>query len=128
MPRILIIDDDPDFRDMLKMTLLDAGFEVDTASNGWMGLEKFHQSPGDLVISDIIMPVKEGLETIGTLRQSYPNLKILAISGGGRTQGKTSSSKAAIRLGANRFLAKPFLRKTLLSTIRQLLEPERADG
>ena len=84
MAKILVIDDDPSILTMLKKMLEREGYEVDTACNGSEGLDKIEDSPPDLLITDIVMPEKEGMELIFHLRRKKPELKIIAISGGGR--------------------------------------------
>jgi DNA-binding response OmpR family regulator len=119
MIRILLIDDDESFRKMLRMTLQRANYEVVEACNGKEALTLFDSQPTDLVITDLIMPDKEGLETIGELRQSRPDLKIIAMSGGGRINAM-DYLKIAQRIGANRTLAKPFSHAELLRAIEEL--------
>ena len=85
MARILIIDDDEQVRRYLRKILEAQGHEVVAASDGKLGIELCREEPTDLIITDIFMPEKEGLETIGELRRDYPDVKIIAISGGGRT-------------------------------------------
>jgi YesN/AraC family two-component response regulator len=82
MAKILVFDDEPSILLMLKKMLEKAGHEVDVALNGREGMEIFEINKPDLLITDIIMPQKEGLETILELRRKYPELKIIAISGG----------------------------------------------
>ena len=83
MNRILVIDDDAPFRGMLRQVLGREGYEVMEASNGKEGMALFRAEPTDLVISDILMPEQEGLQTIKELRRDFPEVKIIAISGGG---------------------------------------------
>ena len=106
MCRILVIDDEKPIRDLLKKAFERKGYEVDTAENGQVGIELFQKSPADLIITDIIMPVKEGLETITELRRDYPNVKIIAMSGGLR-YGPELNLSAAKTLGANMTFSKP---------------------
>jgi YesN/AraC family two-component response regulator len=82
--RLLVIDDDNLVRAALTDMLQTAGFEVVTASNGRLGLELLDTTPVDAIITDILMPEQEGLETIREARQRFPEIRILAISGGGR--------------------------------------------
>ncbi len=83
MVRILVIDDEPSVLDVLRKILHLEGYEVITAANGEEGLELFRQFPCDLVITDMVMPVKDGLQTILELRKERPDIPVLAISGGG---------------------------------------------
>ncbi len=119
-PRILIIDDDHHILLMVKKMLERAGFEVDLASNGEEGLKLFKKLSVDLVITDIIMPEKEGLETIREMKKLRPDLKIIAMSGGGKVSSKNYLDTAKI-FGATRILAKPFTQKQMVSAVRELL-------
>lgn len=84
MPLILIIDDDDQIREMLRQMLERAGYEVTDAPNGKVAMKLYREQPADLIITDLIMPGKEGIETIIELRRDFPEVKIIAISGGGR--------------------------------------------
>lgn len=118
--RILIIDDDEQMRDLLYKTMQWAGFEVMAAENGRQGQQLFEELPADLIITDLIMPEQEGLETIRILKQNDPAVKIIAISGGGRI-GPEAYLPAAKELGADRVFSKPFDIKELVTTVRELL-------
>ncbi len=120
MKRILIIDDDDQFREMLYYMLQRAGFDVEEAADGDKGISLQQKHPFDLVITDIIMPNKEGIGTIIELRKDYPNLKIIAISGGGRVVPNEYLDYAK-KLGAHLTLSKPFERKELIDAINGLL-------
>lgn len=120
MKNILVMDDDGVFRQILKMRLEEAGYRVFDAGDGIKGLRLFNAEPIDLAIIDIIMPGKEGIETIGELRRDYPGVKIIAISGGGRINGE-NYLRAARLCGADRTFQKPFKREELLQAIRELL-------
>ena len=119
MIKILIIDDDEPFRTMLRITLEKADYEVQTAKDGREGIEAFQESPADLVITDLIMPEKEGIETMLELQRTHPGLKLIAMSGGG-WYGTDIDFDMARKLGA-RTLDKPFALKELLATIDELL-------
>jgi len=121
MKRILIIDDDYHILMMIKKILERAGFEVELALNGNEGLELFKQTPVDLVICDIIMPEKEGLETIREMKRLSPDMKILAMSGGGRASSDIYLNTARA-FGAARTMGKPFSQKQMVSTVRELLD------
>jgi YesN/AraC family two-component response regulator len=120
MAKILIIDDDPSILTMLKRMLEKAGYEVDIANNGSEGLEKIECCPPDLLVTDIVMPEKEGLELIFYLRRKNPGLKIVAISGGGRFnyEGYLTSAKL---LGADLTFQKPFVHKEFIQAISDLI-------
>jgi DNA-binding NtrC family response regulator len=83
MVRILIIDDEPSIIEVLRKILQFEGYDVATAANGEEGLELFRQTPCDLVITDMVMPAKDGLQTILDLRKEKPDLPVIAMSGGG---------------------------------------------
>ncbi len=128
MPRILIIDDEEQFRTMLRITLEQAGYETIAAADGREGLAAVMvSSPVDLVVTDLIVPGKEGLETIPELRREFPALKIVAISGGGRADPK-SYLKSAEFMGADCSFEKPLDMKKFLVALEDLLgernEPE----
>jgi DNA-binding response OmpR family regulator len=120
MSKILVIDDEPAILLMLKKMLEKAGHEVDTASNGNEGIILFEKNKHDLLITDIIMPEKEGMETIIELRKKYPGLKIIAISGGGRINPEGYLPGAKL-LGANMIFQKPFIQKEFLVAVATLL-------
>ena len=120
MQRILIIDDEPYILMMLKKMLERAGYEVDLASNGDEGLDLLRKSPSDLVITDIIMPEKEGLETIREMKRLQPQMKIIAMSGGGKISAENYLEAAKI-FGASRIIEKPFTQQTMVSSVEELL-------
>ena len=119
--RVLIIDDDNLVRATLARTLLQAGHEVIEAANGNEGLLKFDGRTIDLVITDILMPEKEGLETIRELRRSNAEVKIIAISGGDRVNNLSYLSMAAA-FGADDTLAKPYRLADLLAKIDAVMK------
>lgn len=117
---ILVIEDDELVRDLLKQLLENEGYNVTTARNGRIGIQLYRAEPSDLVITDLIMPEKEGIETIRELRKDYPDVKIIAISGGGAI-APTEYLNIAQRLGVQKTLSKPFKTAEILEAIRQLL-------
>lgn len=114
MTTILVIEDEQLVRDTIRMALESAGHHVVIASDGREGVTKLALQPFDVVVTDLIMPEQEGLETIRIIRRDYPQTKIIAISGGGRHVG-TDYLKAASLLGAHFALRKPFA----MSRLRQ---------
>lgn len=122
MARILVIDDEPMVRDTIRQILEEAGFEIVLAKNGLLGEALYTVQPFDLVITDILMPEQEGIETIMNLRRITPDVKIIAVSGGGRI-GNFEFLGIAKKVGANVILPKPFDLDVLISTVRDLLEP-----
>ena len=98
-----------------------AGHQVVEAPDGEIGARLFRQNPTDIVITDLIMPEKEGLELIMELRKEYPDIKIIAISGGGR-MGPEQYLPLAEDMGANYTFAKPFGKDEILEAIQDLLK------
>lgn len=121
MARILIIDDEDQTRRALRQKLERAGYEVVEARNGCEGVERYRAHAIDLVITDIIMPDQEGLETIQELKRACPAVKIVAMSGGGRT-GTLNFLSIAEKLGAQHTLHKPFKLQDMLDVVNGLLE------
>ena len=136
MIRIVIIDDERDVREALQEVLGRAGFQVDVAASGDQGLALLRQRPGDVVITDIIMPGRDGVEMISEIRKEFPATKIIAISGGGnvtplayepkaiKTEAYLASATAA---GADMTLTKPFDGKELIQALHDLTGETSAD-
>jgi CheY-like chemotaxis protein len=132
MAKIVIIDDEEDIRDVLGEVLTRAGHQVKAASNSSDGLEMLRNDGADLVITDIIMPGKDGIESAYDIRMEFPNTRIIVISGGGnvkpmdyepsalKTEAYLASASAA---GADMTLSKPFDRKELLDAVNELVQP-----
>ncbi|HVN82714.1 MAG TPA: response regulator [Terriglobia bacterium] len=122
MPHILVVDDEVDVCDMLCVALTREGYQVRTASNGREALKTLQSSIIDLVITDLIMPEIEGLELIKGLHCQYPQLKIIAISGGGSSDPQIDLSMAQY-LGAHRTFLKPFKLQAMLGAVREMIGP-----
>lgn len=120
MATILIVDDDPQFRKMLRQMLERAGHSVVEASNGKEGEKLYRSFQPCLMITDIFMPEKEGLETIMEIKSEFPSAKIIAMSGGGR-EGDDLFLRHAEQFGASQILKKPFERQELLSMVAETL-------
>ena len=120
MAKILIIDDDQMVSATIELLLLKAGHTVTLAGNGNLGVASFKSAPADLIITDIIMPEKEGIETIQEIRALSPKVPIIAISGGGRTKNY-DFLRMANKLGANEVLKKPFANDELLTLVNKCL-------
>ncbi|MBI5855800.1 MAG: response regulator [Nitrospirae bacterium] len=116
MPSILIIDDDASLRAGLRRALQKAGYTVVEACNGLQGLQSLTTTPIDLVLLDVFMPDKDGLETIKELRAAKPEMRVIVMSGGG-TKGAVDVLQIARYLGASRTLVKPFSRGRLLEAV-----------
>lgn len=129
MTRVIVIDDEEDVRLVLKEVLARAGFEVEVASNSEEGIDLLRRRKADLVVTDVIMPGKDGVAAIYDIRMEFPNTKIIVISGGGNVAHlgyepnaiKTSAYLAsATAVGADRTLTKPFDRKAIVDAAREL--------
>jgi CheY-like chemotaxis protein len=120
MKRVLVIDDDELFRSMVCDTLRDAGYDVQEAPEGKAGLKMLKTAQADLVVTDLFMPEKEGLETIRQIVKDHPAVHIIAISGGMKGSTMDFLPMAKI-LGAARVFHKPLDRKAFLAATRELL-------
>ncbi len=120
MARLLVIDDEKLARLTLRKILERAGHEVVEATNGSEGIAMYRSRPFDAVITDIIMPDKEGVETIIELKRDFPQVRLIAISGGGRTRN-LDFLKLAMQYGAEKILAKPFSQDDLVDAVESLL-------
>ncbi len=118
--RILIVDDEAQIRTMLRKILEDAGYEVSEAPDGKVALWIHKEKPADLIITDLIMPEKEGIETILELKKDFPDVKMIAISGGGKGDLATYLDLAR-KSGADSALGKPFEKEELLKEVKDLL-------
>ena len=123
MSKVLIIEDDPAARRMIGRVLGDAGHEVIDAVDGLDGVRRFRAEAPDLVITDLIMPKQEGIQTITDIRAGGARTPIIAISGGGAGGAELYLSMAE-ELGADAVLAKPFRPSDLLSLVSELLDPD----
>ena len=120
MPRILVIDDEQLLRSTVVTILTRAGFSVEDASDGEAGIAMFHKNPPDIVLTDIFMPNRDGIEIIKELKQSSPWTKIIAMTGGGHLRMMEIASAAKV-LGADHVLDKPFDSESLLAAINAVL-------
>jgi len=121
MNPILIIDDDIEILSVLRLILEREGYDVLAASDGKEGLKLCRQQRVDLVITDLVMPEKEGVETIMELRRDFPHVKIIAMSGGGSIAPENYLHMAQM-LGAQRTLRKPFTPNEMLEAVRELVD------
>lgn len=119
--KILIIDDDKDIRNLFRMWLERDGFEVHEAENGLAGMKIQRDLLMDLIVCDLIMPVQEGIETITQIKNEFPNVGIIAISGGGKI-GPDSYLSVAEHLGAWRVFTKPVDMRLMIDTIKEWCE------
>ncbi len=119
MTSILVIDDDSQTLELISSVFEEEGSKVLTAENGKKGIDLFRQSPTAVVITDIIMPVKDGIETIMELKKEFPELKIIAISSGSHVF-PDPHLKTAKLLGANKTMTKPLDLKELVEAVKEL--------
>ena len=108
MAKILIVDDEPQLREMLTDMLEMDEHEVVEAVNGVEGVKKYHESKPDLIITDLVMPEQNGIDMLLELKKKVPNLSVLAISGGGGITGSFDYLPIAKLIGAKQVLKKPF--------------------
>ena len=120
MARILVIDDEEMVRLTIRQTLEKVGHTVMEAANGREGVDTYKAHGADLVVTDIIMPEQEGIETLITLREMNSALPVIAMSGGGRI-GTTDYLDIARRFGAARVFEKPFNRKEFVLAVNEAL-------
>ncbi len=125
MARILVLDDDPDVLALIETTLRQAGHDVLGAADGAAGLRLARESAFDLVVTDMMMPEKDGFEVINALRAANPHLPIIAISSGGRTQSPVYL-KIAQTLGVDATLTKPIKPDALVACVEKVLASKRA--
>ena len=123
MARILIIDDESQIRSMLRLMLERVGYEVMEAADGMEGIRQYRDNPADLIITDLIMPNKDGIGMIIDLKKEFPQVKIIAMSGGGvnRPEGYLDGAK---KLGATRTLTKPIDRDEMLTAVKETLKED----
>ena len=127
MARILIIDDEPQIRSMLTLMLAREGYEIVEASDGVAGIKIYRQNPADLIITDLIMPNKDGIGMIIDLKKEFPDVKIIAMSGGGLNK-PDGYLKGAKKLGAACTLTKPIDRDEMLKAVREILKESPSEG
>jgi DNA-binding response OmpR family regulator len=120
MARILLVDDDENFRKMLELILRHEQHAVTTAADGNEAMRLVQDNTFDLIITDLLMPGKEGIETIMELRRKFPALKFIAMSGGGFTD-PAGNLAVCLKLGVAQTLTKPFSREELLAAVASVL-------
>ncbi len=124
MARILVIDDEPHLLILVESFLLQNGHEVDLADNGKAGLKLIERNLYDLVITDIVMPDKDGLEVIMELKSRVPRIRSIVMSGGGDRLNNKELLHIAKLMGADRVLPKPLDFTTLLAAVNDVLETQ----
>ena len=127
MANILVVDDDPTVRMIASEILTTAGHQVSEAGDGDEALQKVAATPFDLVVLDMLMPNKDGLETISELRGRRPRMRVLAISSGGRMEAG-QLLRMALVFGADETMAKPLRKEALTEAVSRLLAMPRVDA
>lgn len=122
--RILVIDDDEFIRALIRRGLENTGYTVAEATNGFEAMTQFRQFKPDGVITDLLMPERDGIETILEIRRLAPHVPIMAISGGYSNMAPVYL-KTAGELGADVMLSKPFSVAQLLSALAPLVKPKQ---
>ena len=123
--RVLIVDDDPDVRTSLGIVLRAMGYETLTAADGAQVLACIHAEHVDVLVTDVFMPERDGIEMIAQVRREFPGLKIIAMSGGGGRRKRADYLEVARRIGADATLSKPFDATRLLLALRDVLGDSR---
>ncbi len=125
MERVLVIDDEAQIRSMIRLVLEREGYVVGEAADGAEGIRLFRETPADLIITDLIMPNKDGIGMMLELTKDFPTVNIIAMSGGGlnRPDGYLMGAK---KLGAVHTLAKPINRQELLRVVKDALKSKSA--
>jgi CheY-like chemotaxis protein len=118
---VLLVEDDEGLRRSLTRLLLQNGYEVAQAPNGRLALQHMEQQPAQVVVTDMLMPEMDGVETILALRRVYPEVKIIAMSGGGINSAENYLAIART-LGTHKVLAKPFVALELLEAIHEVID------
>ncbi len=125
MAHILVIDDETQIRILIRNILEHEGHLVTDVPNGKVGMERLKEGSFDLVITDIVMPEKEGIEVIGELVDCFPEIKIIVISGGSRNLDAHNLLTSAKILGAHYALSKPFGCEELLNAVSHVLDIDK---
>ncbi len=117
--RVLVVDDDAELRSTTQHLLESEGFAVSVAANGSEALDLLRRRPADIVLTDVFMPEKDGIETIAELHREFPQAKVIVMSGSEAPRFR-NVMVAARELGATRSLPKPLDAGQLIATIREL--------
>ena len=118
-PRVLVVDDNKDMRESTRHLLQLIGYPAETADDGQQAIEIQRQRPADILLTDIFMPGKDGIETIAAFRREWPRVKIVAMSGGGEVAVRDYLSVAP-DIGADAILRKPFTLESLEDVLKAL--------
>jgi CheY-like chemotaxis protein len=121
MSFVLVVDDDPDFREFARVMLVEAGHDVSVAEDGFKALRLVEARPPDLAVLDMLMPNRDGIETLGDLRRLWPQVKVIMVSAGARRMDSDTLLHSASALGADATLAKPLDQARFLELVASLL-------
>jgi DNA-binding NtrC family response regulator len=121
MAQVLIIDDDDRFRGVMKEMLSRSGYDVLTAANGKIGIGLYREKRPDLVITDVIMPDKDGAEVIFELQKEFPDVKIIVMTGGGQGDAQTYLKSIIAYSNVKYGFEKPFAMNDLLKAVKELI-------
>ncbi len=127
MTRVLVIDDEISVRKVINRILTNIGYEVIEASNGEEAVKIFEKEPADIVITDMFMPIKDGMETIMEIQAKYPPVKVIAMSGGGKDEITKSLKENVLQFAKQlkaEVISKPFDERTLLDAIDKVSKNE----
>ncbi|MBT3360521.1 MAG: response regulator [Rhodospirillales bacterium] len=119
--RVLIVDDEAMVRDLLADVLSEAGYQAVIAPTWDMGETGFDEIGYSLVITDMFMPGRDGIEVINDVKKNWPDVKVLAISGGWGKTTPERAARAAVEIGASATLEKPFSPKDLVAMVKELI-------
>jgi CheY-like chemotaxis protein len=128
MVKILVVDDEPFVRDMMTAMIKPAGYDVVEAVNGAEAFNVCKKEAVDLIITDIVMPEKNGIDLIMNVKKEYPDIPIIAVSGGGGITGRYDYLEIAKLVGANNILKKPFEIDELRSAVSNAIENQTMDN
>jgi CheY-like chemotaxis protein len=128
MVKILVVDDEPFVRDMMTAMIKPAGYDVVEAVNGAEAFNICKKEAVDLIITDIVMPEKNGIDLIMNVKKEYPDIPIIAVSGGGGITGRYDYLEIAKLVGANNILKKPFEIDELRSAVSNAIENQTMDN
>jgi CheY-like chemotaxis protein len=117
---VLVVDDNSDMRSLLEIVLQRAGFETEVAADGDLALDLQRGHSADVLITDIFMPERDGIELIRAFKSRFPHVKIIAMSGGGQ-RARADYLAVASEIGADAVLRKPFSAETLVTTLEYLV-------
>ena len=121
LPRLLVVDDEAGFRELCADLLAESGYRVEVAAQGQEALDRLEREDHQLVLSDINMPVMDGMTLLKVVKARFPSVEVILMTAFGGLQ----SALDALRFGAYDYITKPFTREALLATVGRALEKQR---